>query len=127
MSGITIPNPLPADGFKVPVRATFTGPKSAPLIALSNNSMFPLLKLYDDGVEFRVFIKRKKSYADIERVDAARTVLTDNVVFVWKDSVFTFTANVRGEALLRELLHLLEHRGVPLSDSARRVLDAPRS
>ena len=123
MSEVVIPDPLPANGFKVPLRATFTGPKSAPLVALSHNSMFPLLKLYNDSVEFRVFIQRRKSYTDIERVEIARSFLTDNVIFVWKDSVFTFTANVSGEKILQELARFLQRHGVPLAESAQQVVN----
>jgi hypothetical protein len=122
MQTITIPDHLPLEGLKIPLRAAFTGPKSTPLIAMYDNSIFPLLKLYEDGLEFRVFIKRRKSYADIERVLARQRIWTDNVSILWKDSVFAFTANVRGKELLQELLRFLQRRGVPLGESATRVL-----
>ncbi len=121
----SIPNPLPAQGYKVPVRVAFTGPKSAPLAAMSKNGIFPLLKLYDDGVEFRVFVRGKKNYADIERVQARRGFMTENIIFFWKDSPFTFTANVGGRECLTELLQFLQARGVPLDESARKILAAP--
>jgi hypothetical protein len=122
---MTIPNPIPSEGFKVPLRASFTGPKGAPLIAMSDNSLFPLLKLYEDRLEFRVFIKGRKSYADIERVLAHHGLGTDNIVFFWKDSAFAFTANVKGKELLQEILGFLQRRGVPLDESALKILNAP--
>ncbi len=72
MDKINIPEPLPSDGFRIPLCAAFTGLKGLPLIALSKNSIAPLLMLYADGVKFRVFIQRKKGFADFERVDATR-------------------------------------------------------
>lgn len=81
--------------------------------------------LYPDGVEFRVFIKRRKSYSQIERIDALKTVATRNVVIVWKDSVFAFVGNVRDEESFYEVLQFFRRKGLPLSDSARQLLDAP--
>jgi hypothetical protein len=46
----------------------------------------------------------------------------DNVTIFWKNSVFVFTANVGGEAMLQSLLEFLQRHGVPLGESATRVL-----
>lgn len=123
MEKITLPDPLPSEGFKIPLRAAFTGLKGMPLIALSHNSIAPLLRLFADGVEFRVFIPRKKSFADIERVDAAQGFATQNVIFIWKDSAFAFVGNVGDADNLRAVLRFLQKRGVLLGETARRVLE----
>jgi hypothetical protein len=67
----TIPDHLPLEGLRIPLRAAFTGPQGAPLIALSQNSNFPLLQLDKDELEFQAFIKRRKGYTDIEGVEAS--------------------------------------------------------
>lgn len=126
MSEWSIPEPLPSTGFQVPLRVSFTGMKKMPHIALCYNQIFPLLVLYPDGVEFRVFIKRKKDYSQIERIDALETFATHNVIIVWKDSAFAFVGNVRDANLFRDVLRFFQRKQLPLSDSARQVLDAPR-
>lgn len=120
-----IPDPLPDEGFKVPLRVSFTGIKKMPHLALSHNQIFPLLILLADGVEFRVFIKRKKSYSQVERIDALETFATHNVIIVWKDSAFAFVGNVRDKELFREVLRFFQRRQLRLSDSARQALNAP--
>ena len=109
MSEWTIPDPLPPSGLRVPIRAAFTGIKSVPLLALAENSIAPLLVLYDDGLECRVF-KRRRDYSQVERVEASQGLWTQNVVFVWKDDSFTFIGNLIHEQRLRELLRFLERR-----------------
>ncbi len=126
MSEAHIPDPLPITGFKLPLRASFTGIKSAPLLAMADNSIAPLLKLYDDHIEYRVILKGKKDYAQIERIEAVQGFGTQNVILIWRDSNFTFTGNLRQEEWLRELLRFFQRRQLPLSASALQVLDAPK-
>ncbi len=125
MEKMVIPDPLPPDGFRVPLRACFTGTKGSAWVAMSHNSIAPLLQLYGDGAKFRVFIPRRKSYGDIELVDARQTIGTQNVRLVWKDSNFTFVGNLGDAENLRTLLAFFEQKGAPLSDNARRLLHAP--
>ena len=122
MDKINIPEPPPSDGFKIPLRVAFTGLKGLPLIALSKNSIAPLLMVYADGVQFRVFIQRKKGFADIERVDAVQGFLTQNVIIIWKDSAFAFVGNLDDVDNLRALLQFFQRRGVPLGEKAQRLL-----
>jgi len=68
--------------------------------------------------------KRRRDYTQIERVEASQGLWTQNVVFVWKESNFTFAGNLIHEQRLRELLRFLERKGLPLADSVRRVLAA---
>ena len=47
----------------------------------------------------------------------------NKIIFIWHDNMFTFTANLRHEEYLPELLRFLQSRMVQLSDSAHKVLD----
>ena len=47
-----IPIPLPTEGYKVRVKQTSVGPKSAPMFALAHNSLFPLLLLHESHFEY---------------------------------------------------------------------------
>ena len=127
MDKIALPNPLPPEGVKIPLRAAFSGLKGMPLVALSHNSIAPLLRLSADSIEFRVIIQRKKSYMDIERVDAAQGFATQNLAIIWKDSAFAFVGNLGDADNLRTVLQFLQKRGVPLGKTAQRVLQMSTS
>lgn len=117
------PNPLPAEGLTVPLRASFTGLKGIPLIALGTNSASPLLRLYDGSLEVKVFKVARHSYEDIAIVTVFQTIGTHNLTIEWKHSGFTFTANVGDEDTLVQVLRLLETKQVTLSAKARAFLD----
>jgi hypothetical protein len=123
MEALDIPYPLPDEGFKIPLRAAFTGIKNVPHLALTHSSISPKLTLYNTEIEYGVVRGSKKPYSDIERVEVFQTIATNNVIFIWQDSMFTFTANLRHEEHLPELLRFLQSRMVQLSGSAHKVLE----
>ena len=108
---------------KVPVKATFTGLRGLPWIALATNSLNPVLRLGERHLGYKVLRSRERPYEDIEEVDVRRTIGTFNLVFSVRDTRFTFTANVgtaeRGAQVLARL-----PAGVPLSERARAALKA---
>jgi len=123
MEALNIPYPLPEEGFNIPLRAAFTGIKNVPHLALTHSSISPKLTLYNTEIEYRVVRGGKKPYSHIERVEVFQTIATNNVIFIWQDNMFTFTANLRHEEHLPELLRFLQSRMVQLSDSAHKVLE----
>jgi hypothetical protein len=115
--------PLPATGVKVPLYASFTGIKGIRLIALGTNSASPLLRLYEDAIEFKVFRTHRKSYAQLERVDTLQLPLTQNIELHWKGSAFTFAANLGREDWLVQLLRYFDERHIELTSRARALLN----
>jgi hypothetical protein len=57
---------IPPEGIRIPVTQTFTGFKALGAFGISHNNMNPLLKIYDDRIEYRVIIKTAKRYGEIE-------------------------------------------------------------
>ncbi len=119
---IPVIEPLPAEGVLVPLRASFIGVKGVPVLSLGHNNLSPILRLYPDDVEFRVFRLRRRPYSAIGRIDVLTTLGTRNVEFVWKDSILTFAANVENEAWRLAVLGFLAKRGIPATDAAMRLL-----
>ncbi len=121
--GINIPERVDESGYSIPLIASFLGIKKAPFgIALGHNSAFPLLVLFHDHIEYRVFSKKSKSYNEIEYVDIRESILTKNIVIAFKDSYFTFSANLMNKDNLIKLLHFFDKKGVFLKDSAKNIL-----
>ncbi|HEV2800727.1 MAG TPA: hypothetical protein VGW12_09530 [Pyrinomonadaceae bacterium] len=118
-----IPEPLPREGVRVPLRAAFTGIKGVPLLAVAHNNAAPVLELFRDTVRTRVIRAQRKPLSSIERVNCLRTVGTRNVEIIWRDSLFTFSGNVEDDDWLAAVLCFFRRCGVPLSDRARQYLD----
>lgn len=119
---INLSNPLPANGVQVPVRATFTGVAGVPFWTLAHNSLFPLFKLFNDEMEFRVIFKQRRAYTSIKSVHVFWMLLTNNVQITWHDSSFTFVANVTNQDDLVQVVRFLERKQAPLLDTAKLFL-----
>jgi hypothetical protein len=108
---------------EVPVKATFTGLRGWPWIALATNSLNPVLRLGERHLGYRVLRSRERPYEDIEEVDVREAFGTFNLIFAFRGTRFTFTANVGTAARGAQVLARLP-AGVPLSGRARAALQA---
>jgi hypothetical protein len=122
MTSLTIPDPLPADGFPVPLRASFLVFRRVPLLGVASNSAAPKLVLYLDHLAYRVLGSRRKAYAEIETVGALQGFGTQNVLLVWKGSLLAFSGNLGRADALVEVLRFFQRRRLPLSDRAKALL-----
>ena len=115
-------SPLPEEGVKVPVWATFTGVRAIPFVALGSNSLSPLLRLYEDRVEFKVFRLHTRRFEEIERVHATRVLMTNLITFEWRGEKLTTGARILLPRLQLQVLVFFARQVVPLSPSARALL-----
>lgn len=118
-------SPLPAEGVKVPVWATFTGCRAIPWLALGSNSLSPLLRLHEDRVEFKVLRAHSRPLRDIERVHAARIWRTNLITIEWRGEPLTTSARILLPRLQVQVLAFFERQGVRLSPSAHALLHTP--
>lgn len=116
------PVALPPGGVRVPLMATFLGVRSVPWLALGHNSLYPLLVLHPEHVEYRMFIRCRRDYREIEKVEAMTTIGTRNIEFHWLGSGLTFTANIRSERWRLWVLNALVRRGVAVGPGAQRLM-----
>ena len=107
----------PVDGLEVLVRVTFTGLAGVPLLALGKNSLAPNLRLGETHVFYDFGARR--AYDEIRLVNVMILPHTNNLMFTWKGSPFSFTANVVDRSDLIEALRWLRKRNVPFGRSAR--------
>jgi len=119
---MNIPSQLPAEGFSIPLRASFSVFKIFPLFGVATNNAAPKLILCKDGVEFRVITTQRRRYEDIESVDALQTFGTQNLILCWRGRFFAFSANLGKEEPLIALLRFFRDRDNTLTDRAQKLL-----
>ena len=116
-------SPLPEKGVNVPIYATFTGHKRMPFWwALGTNSYKPVLRLFEDELELKVMKTHRRLLRDIETAHVGLAPLTRNLILVWNDTPWTFTANVIRHDWLVQVIEFLARKNVPLAPGARRLL-----
>lgn len=107
----------------IPVLATFTGLRPlSPWIALAVNSLNPHLRIGPAGIDLRVLRRRLAPHEAVESVEVRTAPGTVNLCLTFRDSPFTFAANVGDEATAREALRRLPGF-IPLGPKARALLD----
>ncbi|MBM4263435.1 MAG: hypothetical protein FJ145_18645 [Deltaproteobacteria bacterium] len=117
-----IPTPLPAAGLAVPLRAAFQVFKRWPLIGVASNNLNPSLVLHGDGVEYNLVKHRRRSYADVEMVDARQWVGGHDIIFHWRGAFFASRMNLAQADWLPQLLGFFSDKGCLLSTPAREIL-----
>ena len=118
-----IPKVIPANGFDVPVLATFKGLKRLPRqLSIAYNNLNPYLTLFEDRLECRVILKKTILLSEIENVDIWDTFATRNLQIYVKGKEDLLTTNLFNRMNLSQVLNFLANRGVPLSRRAKGFL-----
>lgn len=107
----------------VPLTAAFSGLRYMPdWWAFGANNLNPKLVLSEAGIEYRVFFVRQKAYSEIEKVDATSSWKGNILFFYFRNSTWTFIANVGEKNKLEPVLKFLKQKGVPLTEQAESYL-----
>ena len=106
----------------IPLVASFAGWKGIPWLGWAHNSLSPLLVLHDDHIQYRVIRTHGKPYHVIAGVDYRTAIATTNVVITFTDSITSFAANTRSEAIARAVIGQLADKGCPLSPRAAQLI-----
>lgn len=110
-----LPVALEAGAYAVPVRELRTG--------TSHNSIWPKLTITPAGIRFKVLLESFWTFAEIEQVDAHRTLFGGAEVLI-RAKRGTLTARLADEAATRTLLRALPTM-VRMTDRAATLRDAP--
>jgi hypothetical protein len=103
----------------VPLIATFSGLRGLPWIGFASNNLNPRLVIQSDGITYRIAMLRFRGWGDIIQVDVQSVGATVNLSFAFRDSLFTFDADV-GISLLPLEVTLPDH--IALTDRAKLLL-----
>ena len=123
---MVIPQPLPKEGFAVPLDASFLVFKPLPLLGVAHNNAAPRLTLFESELEFRVLTLTRRSYVDIESVDARQWLGTQNVILGWRARLLAFSGNLGAEDRLVALLTFFDEKTGKLTARAREILNQSR-
>lgn len=116
-------SPLPADGVKIPIYATFTGWKTLPWLALGTNGASPLLRVYEDRLVFKVLRPHSRNYDEIAEIGVLTWHLTRNIYFVWRDTQLTLSANVIRKDWLIEIVQFFHRKNLALTPAALELIE----
>lgn len=119
----SIPDPLPAEGHLIPLRAAFMSLKGMPSIfALGHNNISAALRLFPDHLELVSVKKVTYLWEDLAEVSAFRSLGTRNLQFKPAKGLMVQTANVTEDADFLAVLSFLQGKGVKLSPKAEKFL-----
>ena len=113
-----------AGGRSVPVRATFTGVRGLPWVGLAHNSLNPRLTITPEGLAFRVLLRGRHRFDEIEQVDVRSFGATVLVSFSFRGSPFTLDANVGSLSLAASVCALLPREVVRSERASALAADA---
>ena len=119
---MVIPDPLPREGFHIPLRASFLVFKSAPLFGVATNNAAPSLTLFQDAIEFRVITRQRRRWEDLARIDTRQNLGTQNIILHWRHNFFAFSANLGAEPPLVTLLRFFAARRIELTTGAAALI-----
>ena len=92
------------------------------LFALSNNSIAPVLRLYENHIEYRgAFGLSGCNYEDITKVDIFTMLFTKSVVLYFEHTSITFSGNFRDDQNRKACLRSFLNKGYLLTEAALTV------
>jgi len=107
-----IPAQMPTEGVNIPILEALSGPKAFGPVTLWQNSLNPMLVLYEDHFEYRAFRKKSALYRDIEMVRSFRSRYFNRIRISFINSGVYFTAVLTDSEILDKILDFLETKGV---------------
>ena len=108
-------------------------PQIGGLLSLKGQSWFilafnywrPLLLLSPGGFEYRMLRRHRREYSAISLVDYARTVIgTRNVIVEFKESPFSYIAQVPADDIARNAILAFQSKGCLLAPRALELVSA---
>ena len=92
------------------------------LFALGNNSIAPVLKLYENHIEYRgAFGLNSCNYENIAKVDIFTMLFTKSVVLYFEHTSITFSGNFRDDRNRKACLRSFLNKGCLLTEAALTV------
>ena len=106
--------------FEADLLAGFTGLSFMPKIyTLSHNNAAPVLRLYEEFIEYRGGFRLKKSdYVNIKKVDIFTILSTKSVCLYFENTPRTFYGNFRKDSERVDCLRVFMEKGCQLTEQA---------
>ena len=106
-----IPDSIPAEGIKIPLKVAFSGIKNIPLLSLAHNSLNPKLILFEEATETKVTSASRRPLSEIETIDVTLPLRTLHLTINWKNRWFDFTAAIESEETMLGIVKFFSAKG----------------
>ena len=121
-----IPDSIPAEGIKIPLKVAFSGIKNIPLLSLAHNSLNPKLILFEEATETKVTSASRRPLSEIETIDVTLPLRTLHLTINWKNRWFDFTAAIESEETMLGIVRFFQRKGITLGSGAKRFIGEPK-
>ena len=113
------PDAMPAGGVEVPLLEAHSGLKALAPVTFTHNGIGPKLTLYDDRIEYKVFITRSAFISEIESLRAYRSRFYNRLLLKFINSNLYFMAVLPDEHILERILRFFEAKGIYPDEKSR--------
>ena len=106
--------------FEADLLAGFTGLSFMPKIyTLTNNNIAPVLRLYEESIEYRGGFRLKNSdYVNIKKVDIFTILFTKSICLYFENTPRTFYGNFQKDSERIDCLKIFMKKGCQLTEEA---------
>jgi len=111
-AAITLPEQLPAEGFKVPIVDAFGGIKDVDRATVTQNFQKPKLILFEDHLDYKLFFRRSAKYSDVLEVNSRSEFLQYFLQFTFKNRTLVLTVVMGDAKLHQQVIDFLSSKGV---------------
>jgi len=111
-AAITLPEQLPAEGFKVPIVDAFGGIKDVDRATVTQNFQKPKLILFEDHLDYKLFFRRSAKYSDILEVNCGSELMLYMLQFTFNNRALVLNVTMGDEHLYQQIKEFLSAKGV---------------
>jgi hypothetical protein len=111
---LIIPQLMPSEGVEIPIIRAYTGIKGWGALTVTQNSIKPLLRLFETQMDYRVFIPKTATYVEIEQVIGYCRRFFNYMRFEFRGRTQSFTAYLVNEEEYRAVENFLRRKGIPV-------------
>ena len=109
---ITLPEQLPAKGFKVPIVDAYGSIKDVDRATVTQNFQKPKLILFEDHLDYKLFFRRSAKYSDVLEVNSRSEFLQYFLQFTFKNRTLVLTVVMGDAKLHQQVIDFLSSKGV---------------
>jgi hypothetical protein len=118
-AGMIFPDAMPANGVEIPLLDAYAGIKALAPITFTHNGIGPKLVLYEDRLDYKVFVSRSALFSEIEGLLAYRGRFFNRLLFKFTNSNLFFMAVLPDEKILERILRFFEAKGIYPDEKSR--------
>lgn len=105
---------MPLTGVDIPIIGAFGGIKGLSFLAISENTLYPSLTLYDDYMDYKVLIKKNADYNQIISIREISFIFNSYMIFTFHDRTLTLGVRLMNNEIMHEITDFFHAKGIPV-------------